>query len=53
MALPIKDTPILRGKDAERFRDRLKDSKKRRVSSEDYRRAINTYRRALENGVTL
>jgi hypothetical protein len=46
MALPIKPTPILRGKDAERFeRDILRNATdpSRKVSQEHYSRAMKTY----------
>ncbi len=44
MARPIKETPVLKGKDARRFDEALKKSESRKVSSADYRRAMTTYK---------
>lgn len=44
MARPIKETPILRGKDLERFEREVKENEHRRVSEEEYRRAEEIYR---------
>jgi hypothetical protein len=43
MALPIKETPILKGKDAKRFIERLKEAETSRVPKADYERAQKIY----------
>jgi hypothetical protein len=43
MARPIKETPVLSGKDAKRFDQEIKESEKRKVSESEYQRAIKTY----------
>lgn len=45
MARPIKETPVLKGKDARKFEAELKKSESRKVSSENYKRAMATYER--------
>lgn len=51
MATPIKETPILTGKDAERFIKRAKESEKgmHRVPKKDYDRAMKTYNTMIKN----
>ena len=44
MARPIKETPILRGKDAERFEKEVKENEHRRLSEEEFRRVEKIYR---------
>lgn len=39
MALPIKETPILKGKDAREFEKAIKENEDRKISREDYQRA--------------
>ena len=41
MARPIKETPLLKGKDAERFMQKMKES--RQVSAEEIRRVRYNY----------
>jgi hypothetical protein len=45
MATPIRETPILRGKDAERFNKRMAevDAGMHKVSREEYLRAKEAY----------
>ena len=43
MSLPIKETPILRGEDARRFREQVEKNKSKPVSREEYGRAKKTY----------
>lgn len=43
MARPIKETPVLSGKDAERFELQIKENEKRKASESDYARALKTY----------
>jgi len=44
MATPIKDTPVLTGKDAERFNRIMKENEPRKVPKEDYERARKAYK---------
>jgi hypothetical protein len=43
MAKPIKETPILRGKEAEQFFDRIHKNESKKVSTKEYRRAISIF----------
>lgn len=43
MARPIKETPILKGKDAERFSRIIKENETKKVPVEDYERARKAY----------
>ena len=43
MAKPIKETPILYGKDAERFSKKIKENKKKKISDAEYKKAVNNY----------
>ncbi len=45
MARPIKETPVLKGKDARHFEKEIKRNEARKVSNEKYQRAIDVYRR--------
>lgn len=49
MAKPIKETPILKGKDAEKFEKALKEAETRKVSAEDYQRAQEAYNKLSES----
>jgi len=51
MARPIKETPILRGKDAERFEKAMKENEKKTITPEEYERIMNARRtiRFVEN----
>ena len=44
MARPIKETPILTGKDAERFQKIIKANEYKKVPASDYERAEKAYR---------
>ncbi len=44
MAKPIKETPVLHGKDAVRFEKIMKDNETKKVSSRDFKRAKETYK---------
>lgn len=44
MAKPIKETPILLGRDAERFNKIIKENENKKVSAVDYERAAKTYK---------
>ncbi len=45
MARKIKETPVLKGKEADRFAKAIKDNETKRVSTESYNRAVETYKR--------
>jgi len=49
MARPIKETPILRGKDAKRFAEQIKKNESRKVPEAEYRRAIDNYKKIIKN----
>ena len=44
MAKPIKETPILRGKDAERFTEEVRANEKKKVPAPEYKKAIADYK---------
>lgn len=43
MARPIKETPVLKGDDARRFEKAMQESGLRKVSRENYERAMSTF----------
>lgn len=43
MARPIKETPVLIGKNARNFEKEVKRDEHRKVSQEKYKRAIDVY----------
>lgn len=43
MARPIKETPILTGKDADRFQRIIKENEHKKVPVSDYERAKKAY----------
>ncbi len=43
MARPIKETPVLTGKDAKRFNRIIKENETKKVPSADYERAKKAY----------
>lgn len=43
MARPIKETPVLTGRDARRFEEVLKNNETRKVSRESYERAVKAF----------
>jgi len=43
MAMAIKETPVLTGKNAIRFQKIIKENEKKKVKKEDYDRAIKAY----------
>jgi hypothetical protein len=49
MALPIKQTPVLKGKDASKFSEQLVRSENQTVSKEDYLRAEKVYKQMKQN----
>ena len=50
MARPVKDTPVLTGKDARRFEQALKRNESAKVPREDYERAMRTFSRIKLRG---
>ena len=48
MAMPIKDTPILYGKDSDRFLKEVKDNENKKIPDEDYERAIDIYKKIIK-----
>ncbi len=45
MATKVKDTPVLRGKDAERFTRIIKENETKRVSAEEYNQAMAAFKK--------
>jgi hypothetical protein len=45
MAQAVKETPVLRGKDAERFAKKIKANASLKVPAHEYKRAIVAYER--------
>lgn len=43
MAKPIKETPVLYGKDAKRFKDRIDKNKSITAPKEEYERIMSNY----------
>ncbi len=48
MARPIKETPVLHGKNAERFEKDIKANEKKKVSTAEYNRAIENYKKIIK-----
>lgn len=44
MARPIKETPVLTGKDAKRFEKEIQGNASRKVSQEEYKRAEEAFK---------
>lgn len=44
MATPIKPTPVLRGKDARRFEENMREAENKPVSRDEYDRIMAVYR---------
>ena len=51
MATKVKDTPILRGKDAERFNQKMREVDKNPMPKKDYERMLASFKsvRIIEN----
>ena len=49
MATPIKETPVLYGKDSERFLKTIKENESKKVPREDYDRAMKVYLEIANN----
>lgn len=48
MAKPIKETPILRGKEAESFFAKAQKSMTKKVSDKEYKRAVSIFEKVKE-----
>lgn len=51
MARPIKDTPILSGKDSKRFLKKIKANEGKKVAKKDYNRAMKTYKKMSKTAI--
>ena len=51
MARPIKETPVLSGKDSERFLKKAKQNEGKKVPKKHYNRAIKTYKRMAKSAI--
>lgn len=49
MARPIKETPILYGKDSDRFLNEVQENETKKIPEKDYKRALNIYNKVMEN----
>jgi len=49
MAKPIKETPVLKGKDAARFLTKIKGNERKKVSEAEYKRARKNYEEILKD----
>ena len=51
MASKVKDTPVLRGKDAERFNKNMREVEQKSVSKQEYSRMMAVFKsvRIVEN----
>ncbi len=49
MATPIKETPVLSGKDSERFYEEIRANKSKKVPKKDYDRAMDVYKQMTED----
>lgn len=45
MSIPIKETPILRGKDAKRFVEKIRRNERESAPREEYDRMMENYRK--------
>lgn len=48
MANPIKETPILYGKDSDRFLKDVKENETKRISKEEEEASIKLYKKVME-----
>jgi hypothetical protein len=44
MARPIKDTPVLMGKEAKRFSEEARANETKKISESDYKKMMDNYR---------
>lgn len=49
MARQIKETPILNGKAAKRFEKTIRDNENKKVSTPEYNRAIENYKKIIKS----
>lgn len=52
MAKPIKETPILYGKDSDRFLKEVKDNENKKVPAKEYKKAVSSYKKIINNPKT-
>jgi hypothetical protein len=48
MAKPIKETPILRGKEADHFFAKVQKNEAKKVSEKEYKRAVSIFEKVKE-----
>jgi hypothetical protein len=48
MARPIRETPTLRGKDADRVSRILEENRAKKVPAKDYARAMDIYHKVMD-----
>ena len=47
MATPIKETPVLEGKDARRFEEEIKANEGKKIPAEERQQMVDTYNRIM------
>lgn len=52
MAKPIKETPILYGKDSDRFLKEVKENENNKVPAKEYKKAVSSYKKIINNPKT-
>lgn len=52
MAKPIKETPILYGKDSDRFLKEVKENENKKVPAKEYKKAVSSYKKIINNPKT-
>jgi hypothetical protein len=52
MAKPIKETPILYGKDSDRFLKEVKENENKKVPAKQYKKAVSAYHKIIKNSKT-
>jgi hypothetical protein len=53
MAKPIKETPILYGKNAKRFLKEIKENESKKISNKEYRRAMTIFDKVVKKNKQL
>lgn len=52
MAKPIKETPVLYGKDSDRFLKEVRENENKKISETEYKKAVSTYEKIINNPKT-
>jgi len=52
MAKPIKETPILYGKDSDRFLKEVRENENKKVPVKEYKKAVSSFKKILNNPKT-